>query len=302
MNQKNDVHTDPAKRFVTSYSRGKYDTTARYIHKYYLPLEVKQRIFLADIRALKRARVIEDAWRGNPSDPPPCCVVYYDDLCLEKAIPAHDVALVLQAITAYYDDCRCKLTDDENRAAMNLNTWLRDWEKTFLAECVRISEEMEQRVRSGDSWLTDYEIDLEVEFYIRDDDPFSEENNPDAYNHDVDEDASLLCSMKFSFMVGPIFAKEVESPDYWGIGDGKDHNYEHGPGLRRKSLIYEVEQCCIFHELYSDIDIPMKHMGRIGYVATEIKVRHQNGISINVAGEKTIADQDEPRIREHFSE
>lgn len=297
MNQRNDVHTDPAKRFVTSYSRARYDSTARYIHKYYLPLEVRQRIFLADIRALKRACVVEEAWRGNPSDPPLCCVVYYDDLCLEKAIPAHDVALVLQAITAYSDDCHSKLTDDENRAAMNLNTWLRDWEKNLLAECVRIIEEMEQRVRSGDSWLTDYEIDVEVAFYIRDDDPFSEENNSDADNHDVDNDASLLCSTEL--LVGPIFGKAAESPDFWGIADGKDHNYEHGSGLRCKSSIYEAEHCSTFHELYSQLHIPMKHMGRIGYVATDIKVCHQNGISINVAGEKTIADQDEPRIREY---
>lgn len=121
--------------------------------------------------------------------------------------------------------------------------------------------------------------------------------NPDADNHDVDNDASLLCSTKILFMIGPIFAKEVENPDYSGIGDGKDHNDQHGPGLRRKSSIYEVEYCSTFHELYSQLHVPMKHMGRIGYFATDIKVFHQYGICINVAGEKTIADQAEPRIR-----
>lgn len=263
------------KRFITSYLRARFDSMARYIHKYYLPLEMKQRILLADIQALKEAFDIGDVWIGNLSNPTPGCIVYYDDLCLEKAIPAHDVALVLQAIAAYSDDYRSDLTDDENRAAINFNTWLRDWEKNLLAECVRNSEEMNQRVRSGDPWLTEYEIELKVVFYVRDDDPFFDDNNTDDNNHDIDKDASLLCSTGL-LMDGRTFVKEVENPDYWGIGDGKNHNDLHGLGLWRKSSIYEVEHCSTLHELYSLLKIPMKHMGRIGLIWTDINIYHQN--------------------------
>ena len=36
------------------------------------------------------------------------------------------------------------------------------------------------------------------------------------------------------------------------------------------------------------------------YVTTDIEVQLQNGISVELFGERTIAEIDEPRIREHF--
>jgi hypothetical protein len=84
------------------------------------------------------------------------------------------------AYAAYRDDRRVALTPEETHAAINLNTWLIDWEKALLARCIRLSESMERQVRSGDDWLTDYEILVTAWFYVRHDDPFSYETMADS--------------------------------------------------------------------------------------------------------------------------
>lgn len=283
------------KSLTASYSRAKHKHEARYIHKYYLSLDLQPRVFLADIIAIMHEL---DDWNVFKRELPECipdCVVHYKDLFIKKIISGHEVELILHAIVNYFDDQRCELTDDENRAAINLNTWLTEWEKRLLSECVQRTEEMELRVRSSDPWLTDYEIDLEVSFYVRDDDPYSEDNNPDASEHDVDSDAALLCSTVFLMDIEKISAKESKSPDYWGIGDEKDHKESSYPN----DPVFQAKHCSTFRDLYNRLGVPMKHMGRIGRVYTDIKVYHQNGVTVDLIGEHPVACQDEPRIRSH---
>lgn len=281
------------KSLTTSYSRARYKHVARYIHKYYLSRALQPRIFLADIIAIMHELDDWNVFKNELPERAPCCVVHYEDLLTEKVIPSREVELVLHAIASYYDDWQCELTEDEKRAAVNLNTWLTEWEKRLLSECVRRTEEMELRVKSIDPWLTDYEIDIEVQFYIRDDDPYSEDNNPDVNEYDVDSDAALLCSTVLLMDSGQIFAKESTSPDYWGIGDGQDHK----ESCSRNGAIFQDKYCSTFHDLYSRLGVPMKHMGRIGRVYADIKVFYQNGVSIDLAGDQPVAAQDEPRIR-----
>lgn len=260
----------PTKFLMASYHQARHRPQARYIHKYYLPQELKQRIFLADIGALMHNLDDWDVWHGKFPAIIPCCVIHYNDLLLEKTIPGHDVKLVLQAITTYFADTHSVLTKDENQVAINLNTWLIEWEKKLLTEGIRLRREMEQQIKSVNGWLTDHDIDLEVSFYVSDDDNFSKDKNPGASEHDVDEEASLLCSV----LLPDNFSEDVASLDYWGIGDARDHNDGHGSG--HKGSIYEARHCMTFHELHSHQCIPMKHMGRIGIVISDIKILHQN--------------------------
>ena len=280
------------KSFTTSYCRAKHNQKARYIHKYYLPQDLKPRISLADIIAIMHELDDWNVFKGDLPETPPCCAIHYSDLCADKTIPSHEVRLVIQAIADYLADRKDELTENENQAAININTCLTEWEKKLLSECVRISEEMEHRVRSDDPWLTDYEIDLKVTFFVRDDDPFSEENNPEANENDIDSEAQLLCSTSL-LLNGLIFAKDVNSLEYCGIGDGQDHK----ESSLNENSIFQVQHCSTFHDLYSCLGVPMKHMRRIGRVYSDIKVYHQNGVEIDLAGEQPIASQDEPRIR-----
>ena len=267
---------------------------ARYIHKYYLPQELRVRILPADIDGISLCFASDDecnVWEGLIPDKVSDCVILYKDLGLEKRIDGETVHRVLIAIAAYHADGRAELTPEEDQAAMNLNTWFMEWEKDLLARCIKLRTEMERQVRSGDSWLTDYEIDVEVAIGVRDDDSYSADNMPDGWRDDIDADPALLCTMKLL-----VIPKTDPGDDkYWGIGDNQDHNDCRG---NRDEGIYNMRHCTTFHELFSHSQIPIKHAGRIGRVFTDIIVRHQNGINVDLTGKQAIAVLDEPRIRE----
>lgn len=299
---------DNTKCFNASYRRAKHDSMARYIHKYYLPQEMRQRTFLADIYAIMHEHDEWDVWDENLPESPSCCVVHYEDLCLEKAIAGHDVGLVLQAIAAYWHDLNGNLSDDENRAASNLNNWLMAWDENLLAEGVRITEEMEQRLRGGDPFLMDYEIDLSIRFFLRDDDPLINDPLEDAKldrilahhrdpfyecDHLVIDNAdgcifgltgkgqgknkTLLCVVE---ELGSITAQEAADPDYSGLGDNSDYSEHVG-----NTELSHVHHCGLFHELYDHRHIPLKHLGRIGRVEVEFAVWHQRKIHLDPQGE-----------------
>lgn len=263
---------------------------ARYIHKYYLPQNFRTGILPVDIDGIFGC-FSEDCdsgiYDGIIAAFVPDCVIQYMDLGLEKYIEGTTARQILLAIAAFHADGRAELTPEENQAAINLNVWLIDWEKDLLSRCVQVSAKMEQQVRAGDSWLTDYEIDVEVEFYMRDDDPYSEDNMPDSTDDD------LLCKIKLlvdklDFSCG--------SKLHRGIGDDQNNNDCH----TRKEEIYNVRHCATFHELFSHMHMPLKHAGRIGRVCTDIIMRHQNGVKVDLKGEVVIAVRDAPRIREEF--
>jgi hypothetical protein len=176
---------------------------------------------------------------------------------------------------------------------MNLNTWFMAWEKELLTRCIQLCNEMEQRVRSNDGWLTDYECDVEIQLYVRDDDPYSGDNMSDGLEDDIDSDTSFLCEMKL-LVCFPILYSDREN--YWGIGDDIDHNDR--PRGIRKEEIYNVRHCATFHELFDHTNMPVKHAGRIGHVFTDIIIRHQNGIKVDLKGEQAVTVRDEQRIRE----
>jgi len=285
------------KRAKARYNRENEKTELRYIHKYYLPPELRCRISPADIKVIMRCLHEElDTWESHIPDDLPDCVITYTDLGMEKCIDAVTARQVLAAYAAYEKDIRGEWTPEETRAAINLNVWLIEWEKQLLARLIQISEAMERQVRSGDSWLTDYEIDVTVDLYVRDDDPYSYVNMPDSWKNDVDSDSSLLCTIKY-LCEDPISFEEAAKEDYYGIGDLQDHcdfrNYYDDPEN-------QVRECYTFHELCDHLHFPQKHLARIGYISTDIVVRHQNGIEVDLTGEQTVAVKNEARLREEL--
>lgn len=274
------------------------DSDVRYIHKYYLPQDLRNHIFPADIQGIRRCFHDEcELWEERIPEKLPDCVITYSDIGMEKRIDGDTARQIMAASWAYYyDDCRAELTHEEEQAAQNLNHWLIEWEKELLARCIQISETMERQVRSGDRWLTNFEMDVTVYFYVRDDDPFSDENMPDSWQNEIECDSQLLCETNM-ICRGPISAEKAAREDYWGIGDSVDHNdfSSHYDDNERPE-----RHCLTFHELYDHLYFPRKHMRRIGYVSTDIVVRHQNGISVDLNGELVVAVRDEARIREDF--
>lgn len=281
------------------FSRSEYEHKDRYIHKYYLPQELRTSISPADISGIFGC-FIQDCdfglLHGRIPENAPDCIIRYRDIGVKKHLDGETVLQVLKAVAVYHAEYGAVLTAEENQAAMNLNAWFIEWERDLLHRCVQISCEMEQQVRSGDIWLSDYEIDMETEFYVRDDDPYSEDNMPDGSHGDIDSNIGLLCTMKYLENL-PLF-KLTKDDGLWYIGDNQDHN--DWPRGSRGEEIYNVRHCATFHELFSHMHMPVKHAGRIGRVYTDIIVRHQNGICIDLKGERAVAVRDEPRNREGF--
>lgn len=290
---------EPERLEKVEFIKSQFDDEARYIHKYYLPPKLRHRIFPIDITGISDCFRRDDEYEcyiyeGCIPEVLPDCRIYYKDLGLEKLIDGDTVRRVLIAKAAYYSDLNGVLTPEEEQAAFRLNAWLIEWEKDHLKRCVQLKHEMERRVRSGDSWLTGYDIDVEIDFYVRDDDPYSEANMHNAWHNDIDCDTAFL--FKVTRLVN-VFINEEEE-DYWGIGDNCDHNDVRGS---YKEGIYSVRHCATFHELFDHMHLPMKHAGRIGYISIDIIVRHQNGITVDLKSDPVTSVRVSPSIREYIA-
>jgi hypothetical protein len=77
-----------------------------------------------------------------------------------------------------------------------------------------------------------------------------------------------------------------DDEEYWGIGDSHDHNERREWGDEE---IYHASHCTIFHALYEHMEVPMKHIGRIGSIHTDIIVRHQNSIEIDLMNKSALS-------------
>ncbi|MEI6207025.1 MAG: hypothetical protein WCP20_09600 [Desulfuromonadales bacterium] len=286
------------KHATTRFNYENRDSELRYIQKYYLPQEIRDRIYPADIEGISRCFHDEcELWNGCVPEKLPDCVITYRDIGMDKRIDGETARQVMLAYMAYHDECSAELTQEEEQAAINLNHWLIEWEKQLLARLIQISEAMERQVRSRDSWLTDYEIDVTVLFYARDDDPFSYEKTEESWKSGIECDSQLIWEMDLWPCRLPVSAADTAKEDYWGIGDRHDHNdFGHYYDEHERP----ERHCLTFHELYDHQHFQRKHMKRIGYVSTDIVVRHQNGISIDLSGEQPVAVMDEPKIRKHF--
>lgn len=277
---------------------GNRDFRSRYIQKYYLPQEIRDRIYPADIEGISSCFDDEcELWEGCIPEKLPDCVITYKDIGMDKRIDGETARQVMLAYMAYHDEWMAELTPEEEQAAINLNHWLIEWEKQLLARLIQISEAMERQVRSGDSWLTDYEIEVTVLFYAREDDPFSYDNTEDFWKGEIECDSQLICEMDLWPCRLPVSAADTAKENYCGIGDRQDHNdLSHYYDEHEKP----ERHCYTFHELYDHKHFRRKHMKRIGFVSTDIVVRHQNDVSIDLSGEQPVAEMNEPRIREDF--
>ncbi|MGV1098732.1 hypothetical protein ACUUL3_04900 [Thiovibrio sp. JS02] len=245
----------------------------RYVHKYYLPLELRKEIRPADIKAIisfvSQADLVIPL-TGFIAEEMPDITIYYNDIKMEKVATGPKVSQVLHAFWNYRKDCRAKLSPQEVQEALNLNEFLFAWEKTVQHECLILTEKMEPLCRTNDQLLTDYEIDLKIEFYLRDDDPLSKENNQETNADDIDHDITLICAT--TRFPGKISPRKASNQDYAGIGDNRDYNDLRHLG---NCELFQVRHCGIFHEMYSHLHVPLKHLGRIGRIAAEFRIFHE---------------------------
>ena len=265
-----------------------------YIHKYYLSPDDKGRLFPVDIQALeflfydREEFGIEepfDLWHGVIPGTLPDVMIFYRDLKLEKHLDADLVRRSLTAIAAYKQELMRDLTPEEERAALNLNTWLGGYEKSLVARYIEIANGMNEGLRGTDPLLVDYEIDLEMQFYLREDDPFYD--NDAANEHDWEIHTALMCELKS--LITPHRRNDVHDPEYFGLGDDRDHNEPWGRGCA--DPVMQARHCYLFHTLTSHCGVPRSHLKRIGMIWTDIRVINQTAVTIDLTGENIVARQ-----------
>jgi len=290
------VDDSGCKHLTINYRDNEWNHKHRYIHKYYLSAEDKGKLLPVDLVALEESLDEDhrDLWRGIVPEIVKGCTIIYQDIGAEKCVDSDLARRGLLAIAAYYKDRRAKLTPEEVRAALNLNEWLREYEKTLLAKLLSIEEELKNGLRGNDPFLVDYEIDLKLDFYLREDDPFYD--NEEANKYDCDSHSALMCIMKYiDYHEGVI-----STPNYRGLGDDQDHsnicNIEHS------DPVYRVKHCTLFRELIDHSHVPLNHLGRIGMIWANIEVQYQNMVDIDLSGERIVVRQEDTwqgKLKEH---
>ena len=232
-----------------------------YAHKYYLKPEDKERLFPVDLRALEQlGRSLDNldiSDQLHDGENMPGCTIYYKDLGLEKVLPARLVAAGLLAMVAYRQERQQELTPEEFQAALQLNAWLRGYEKKLQTKRRNLKQELQKQLACGDTFLRDYEVEAEIEIYLSDDDPFCTAPTPDL--HDWDCDISLMCRLQL--------------PDQFD--EDTDYN-DHPDRGKCCNPIFNEPHCWLFHDLTAHHGVPIKHLCRIGRVWGEVMVRHQN--------------------------
>lgn len=271
-------------RITVRYSKSDVFDSSRFIHKYYLSDGDKHQLFPVDINALETMALLDDEisadfWNGVIPEVLPECTIVYDDIGLEKRVDCSLVRRGLLAVSAYRKDQRAELATEEVRAALNLNECLREYEKILLANQLSIEREIKDGLRGRDTFLVDFETELTLDFYVREDDPSYENNDADKY--DWDRHSALMCRIKH--LAASTSTDAINNPGYRGLGDCQDHNDISGRG--HNNPVYRARHCFLFHELTEHCGVPFKHLIRIGTIWANIEVNHQDAFDIDLRGE-----------------
>jgi hypothetical protein len=165
---------------MTMYSKSAIFNEGHYIHKYYLPTDMRRIIFPVDIEAI--ASSTENS-----------VTIYYKDLELEKHVDADTCQRVRSSWQEYWQDCHAELTPDEEAYCVELNKRLTIWQNKVAAEISRLEEEMESRLATVGGFAEDYEIEVLVYVFLQDDDPLC---SGASQHGDWDMDVSLIARLE----------------------------------------------------------------------------------------------------------
>ncbi len=124
--------------------------------------------------------------------------------------------------------------------------------------------QLDARVHHPDDWLSDYELELEVSFWLREDDPAFKEDDDNIL---VTLKESLKLTLKESL-------KPLRDPaDYFGIDDGINHNaFQQRDGHPMQGEFH----CWLYHCLYDHTDLWFDDMLRIGHIWVNMPVTYQH--------------------------
>jgi hypothetical protein len=181
-----------------SYDSSHRPGPGRYVHKYYLPDHLKEKVFPVDIEA-----IVHSSDNGG-------ITINYKDLSLEKQLDAETCDQVRAAWDRYMLEYRATLLPAETAACHAFNQRLAQVAQQALDEIRCQESKISQRIMDGDGYVQDYELTIRVEFYLRDDDPLCRAS--EANWTDLDGDIELVTRLTLH--------KEMLEPDEVPHSDG----------------------------------------------------------------------------------
>jgi len=129
-------------------------------------------------------------------------------------------------------------------------------ERQVTQDARTLFAQLDARVQDPQDWLFDYEVELEVQCWLRGDDP--------AYQEDDD---NILATLKEHLKL------QRSLPEPLGIDDGINHNVFQG--IDGHPMQGEFH-CWLYHCLYDHTDLWFNDLLRIGHIWVELQVRYQH--------------------------
>lgn len=162
---------------------------------------------------------------------------------------------------------RREYSDAEIQRLVVLNERLTFIEQVLKCEAEKESQLLKLRVADPSDVLYDYEIDVTMNFVLREDDS----------EYDEDDD-NILTTRHFS-----VKHLDRDPEQEWGVGDDQDHKEtcRKFPGV-----LNDVRHCYLFHDLYDHsynlemIELSFDQCLRVGQIWFDIEVKKQ--VSLNV--------------------
>lgn len=137
-------------------------------------------------------------------------------------------------------------------------------ERYAKREALALIAQIEAKVQDPSDWIGDYEIELKVECWLREDDP--------AYREDDD---NILATLKEDL-------KPLQDPDDdFGLDDGINHSiaqFIDGHPMQGEF------HCWLYHRLYDHTDLEWEDLLRIGHIWVEIEVWYQHCCAVDRNG------------------
>ncbi|MGB3962133.1 MAG: hypothetical protein WBK95_07850 [Sulfurimonas sp.] len=149
------------------------------------------------------------------------------------------------------------LTQEDLESLKLFNMRLKKLQDVLINEASRLDTHLRARVADASDILQDYEIELLVQFYLKDDDAFVE-----------DEDNLLTTIDEYLKNI----STELQSDASWRWS--ANHNDFRGKHFSSHPMVNE-NHCWWFHCLYDHNNIDFKDILRIGEIHSDIKVDYQ---------------------------
>ncbi len=154
---------------------------------------------------------------------------------------------VCQDPTKYAD-----LTESERKQLLDLNEQLKTIEERFQQLAIQTSKELQSRVENPSDWLDDFEIELTLDFVLKEEDLEWD-----------DDDDNLLITLRYDL-------KHPNTIPAYTFGDNQT-NFNYEPQCRE----FDEWHCWVYHELYDHCHVGWKNLLRIGDILVDYQVTQQ---------------------------